>query len=188
MALRDINLIAPDVLERRFLLRHLLLWGGGLAAVLVLLAALYGYTNRMMRAAADHLPGGSGLQATMAAASVEISKEKQELSLVLREQEQLGALMGSRQPYSTVIARLAEFMNSQTWLKQLDLERDKNHIAHLKLQGMSLSQEHLGNFIQRLSGNPLFRSVILKYTQVSEARTAGASSVEFLIECDIAGE
>ncbi len=190
MALRDINLIADDIVERRYLLRHLLIWCGCLVLALTLIIAVQRYQFGSFSAAERNLPGDDKVRAALAAKINEVSREQQVLNLAVREQARLSAVVAGRRFYSPVIAKLAGIMNDRTWLKQLDLSTGRDGTAHLKLLGLSLSQEYLGNFIQRLSAGPLFRGVVLKYTQEAEVRTAGAgaSPVQFQIECDISGD
>ena len=59
---------------------------------------------------------------------------------------------------------------------------------HLGLLGFSHSHEALGIFIQRLSGEPMFRLVVLKSAQESKDQLSGSAPVQFQIECDIAKE
>lgn len=188
MALREINLIAPDILERRYLLRHLFLWCGAIGATVVLALAVYGYGTRILYAAKQDLPNGSNPKTVLTAMVSEISREQRELNLALRQRAQFGALVATQRSYSLAIAKLTEAMNRQTWLQQLVIDTGKDRIAHLKLLGSSITQEDLGDFVQRLSVDPLFRGVVLKYSQESEVRTTSGGPVQFQIECTIAGE
>jgi Tfp pilus assembly protein PilN len=187
MALRDINLIAADIIERRYLLRHVFIWCGGLVAVAVLMIGIYLYQTRIHYAANQDLTDGRKLSAALAAIVNESKKEERDLIIALGERGQFDALTAKLRPYSSVIARLAEIMNTQTWLQQLALETGRDQTVHVKLSGFSNSHDNLGDFIQRLSGEPLFRNVALKLAQESEARISGGSTVQFQIECDIAG-
>jgi Tfp pilus assembly protein PilN len=187
MALRDINLIAADIIERRYLLRHLFLWCGGMVAVAVLMIGIYQYQIRIHYAAKQDVTDGRNLSAALATMVDESKKVERELNIALGERSQFGALTAKLRPYSSVIAKLAEIMNTQTWLQQLALETGRDQTVHGKLSGFSNSHETLGDFIQRLSSEPLFRSVVLKFAQESEARISGGSPVQFQIECDVAG-
>ncbi len=187
MALREINLIAADIMERRYLLRHLFLWCGGLIAVATVMIGVHHYQTRIHHAAEQDLSAGSSLTAALAAAVNESKQEERELAIVLAERGQFDALTARIRSYSKVIAKLAEIMNTRTWLQQLALDTGRDQTVHVKLGGFSRTHETLGDFIQRLSGEPLFRNVVLKLAQESEARTSGGSPVQFQIECDIAG-
>ncbi len=187
MVLRDINLITDDILERRYLLRHLVIWGSSILAVLVLAAAVYGYGIRVHYAAQQDLADGNNFTATLAAMVSEVNREQGKLNTALREMSQIGALIGLQRPYSSILARLTEIMNAQTWLQLLVLDTNREGTVRLKLLGHSLSQEHLGEFIQQLSRDPRFRGVVLKYAQKSDGQVYGESAVQFQIECEISG-
>jgi Tfp pilus assembly protein PilN len=187
MALREINLIAADIIARRQLVRHLFLWCGGFLAVAVLMSGIYQYQTRIHYAAKQDLADGRNLSAALAMMVGESKKEQRELTIALGERSQFDALTAKLRPYSSVIATLAEIMNTQTWLQQLALDTGRDRTVHMKLSGFSSSHENLGDFIQRLSREPLFKGVILKLAQESEVRISGGSPVQFQIECDVAG-
>ncbi len=189
MALRDINLIPGEMLERRSLIRHLLLWSGSLVVVAALIMATQGYQNRMLSGETQNRRGAIKDRAAALARIVgDIRKEQKELNLVHREQVQLAALIGQRRSYSSVLAKLSDVMNDETWLQQLALNTSQDRTVHLGLMGFSHSHEALGVFIQRLSGEPMFRRVVLKSAQESKDQLPGAAPVQFQIECDLAKE
>jgi Tfp pilus assembly protein PilN len=186
MALRDVNLIATDILERRYLLRHLFLWCGGLIAVVALMMGLTMYQARIFSAVKQAPSNGINHRGILTAVTDEIKKGQQELNIALQERAQLVAMTAMTRSYSSVMAKLADTMNDKTWLQQLALDAGRDRVVRLKLAGSSVSQESLGDFIQRLSGDPMFRGVVLKSAQESETKASGGSVVQFLIECDIA--
>jgi Tfp pilus assembly protein PilN len=186
MALRDINLIAADIMDRRYLLRHLVLWSSGLVAVAILMVGIHHYQTRIHEAAKQDLAAGINLRAALARMVDESKKEERELTVALGERGQFGSLTDKFRPYSAVIATLAEIMNSETWLQQLALETDRERTVHVRLMGFSGSHEALGDFMQRISRETLFTSVVLKIAQESEARVEGGQ-VQFQIECTVAG-
>jgi Tfp pilus assembly protein PilN len=189
MALRDINLIPGEILERRSLIRHLLLWLGSLVVVAALIMAAHGYQNRMVSGETQNRQGvRKDLAAVLSRTVGDIRKEQQALNLALREQAQLVALIEQRRSYSSVLAKLADVMNDQTWLQQLAFNTAQDRTLHLGLAGFSHSHETLGTFIQRLSAEPMFRLVVLKSAQESADKRSGAAPVQFQIECDIAKE
>ena len=189
MAVRDINLIPGEILERRSLIRHLLLWLSILVVAAALIMAAHGYQNRMMYGEAQNPQGaGKDLAAALTRIVGDIQKEQKELNLARREQVQLVALIGERRSYSSVLAKLADTMNDQTWLQQLAFNTAKDRTLHLSLMGFSHSHEALGTFIQRLSGEPMFRLVVLKSAQESKDKLTGSAPVQFQIECNIAKE
>jgi hypothetical protein len=189
MALRDINLIPGEILERRSLIRHLLLWLSCLVVVAALIMAAHGYQNRMVYGKTQNRQGGDkDLKAALVRTVGDIGKEQKALNLALRERVQLGALIEHRLSFPSVLAKLAEIMNDQTWLQQLAFDTGRDGKFHLIMTGFSSSPATLGMFVQRLSGEPMFRLVVLKSAQESENRLSGSVPVQFQIECDIAGD
>jgi Tfp pilus assembly protein PilN len=189
MALRDINLIPGELLERRGLIRRLILWSAALVMVAVLILAAHAYQNRIVhRDARNRQAAATDMTATLVKIVGDIAKEQQALNLAIQEQAQLTALIDQRQPSASVLAKLADIMNDQTWLQQLDFETVPNRTVHLGLTGFSHTHEALGTFIQRLSGEKMFRMVVLKSAQESKDKTLGSTPVQFQIECDIARE
>ena len=189
MALRDINLIPTEILERRYLVRHLLLWLISLVVVAALIMAAHGYQNRMVYGETQNRQGAIKDQAAALTRTVgDIRKEQMALNLARREQVQLVALIEQRRSYSSVLAKLADVMNDQTWLQQLAFNTAQDRTLHLGLMGFSHSHEALGTFIQRLSGEPMFRLVVLKSAQEAADKLSGSAPVQFQIECDIAKE
>ncbi|MCX5823927.1 MAG: PilN domain-containing protein [Deltaproteobacteria bacterium] len=189
MALRDINLIPDEILERRSLIRHLLLWLSILVVVAALIMAARGYQNRMVYGETQNRQGAiKDLAAALTRTVGDIRKEQMALNLARREQVQLSALIEQRRSYSSVLAKLVDVMNDQTWLQQLAFNTTQDRTLHLSLMGFSHSHEALGTFIQRLSGEPMFRMVVLKSAQESADKLSGSAPVQFQIECDIAKE
>jgi Tfp pilus assembly protein PilN len=189
MALRDINLIPGEILERRSLIRHLLLWAGSLVVVAALIMVTHGYQNRMRSGETQNRQGAiKDLAAAFTRIVGDIRKEQNELNLARREQVQLAALIEQRRSYSSVLAKLSDVMNDETWLQQLAFHTAQDRTVHLGLTGFSRSHDTLGIFIQRLSGEPMFRLVVLKSAQESENQLSRSAAVQFQIDCDIAKE
>lgn len=189
MALRDVNLIPGELLERRSLIRHLLLWLSSLVVVAALIMAVHGYQNRTLYAETQNRQGAIKDRAAALTRLVgDIGKGQKELDLARREQTQLAALIEQRRSYSSVLAKLADVMNDATWLQQLSFTTAPDRTVHLGLLGFSHSHETLGMFIQRLSGEPMFRLVVLKSAQELKDQLSGSAPVQFQIECAIAKE
>lgn len=189
MVLRDINLVPAETLERRYLIRHVLLWLSSLVAVVVLLMGVYVYQSRVVyRETLNRQGVNEDLKADLARTTGDIMKAQNALNLTIRERVQLEALIEHRLSHSSVLAKLAEIMNDQTWLQQFAFDTGMDGKFHLRLMGFSSSHATLGTFIQRLSGEPMFRLVVLKSAQESEDKLSGSAPVQFQIECDIAGD
>ena len=156
--------------------------------MVALMMGIYAYQARIFYAAKQDPSNGKNHSAVLTTAVTdETKKGQQELNIALQERAHLVALTAAQRPCSSVMAKLAETINDQTWLQQLALDAGRDRLARLKLAGSSVSHESLGDFIQRLSGDPMFRGVVLKSAQESEARISGGSLVQFQIECDIVG-
>jgi hypothetical protein len=92
-----------------------------------------------------------------------------------------------------IIRRLSEIINDDTWLKELTtgLSNDKDSRADIKLSGFSSSNEELGDFLIKLSGDPMFKGVLLKFARETiwdRARKDGGDQtkvIEFEIECEL---
>ena len=189
MAVRDINLIPGEILERLSLIRHLLLWLCCLVLVAAFIMAAQVYQKRMVYWETQDRQGAiKDVEATLARLAGDIRKEQKELNFARREQLQLAALIEQRRSYPSVLAKLADIMNDQTWLQQLAFNTASDRTLHLGLTGLSYSHEALGTFIQRLSSEPMFRLVVLKSVQESKEQLSGSTLVQFQIECDIAKE
>ena len=67
-----------------------------------------------------------------------------------------------------MLLKLSEIMNAQTWLTKLSFDaetEDDEVLPFIRLYGYSLSNNDLGNFLTRLTGEPLFKNVILKFAK-----------------------
>jgi hypothetical protein len=97
-------------------------------------------------------------------------------------------------PYSLVLLKLGDMMNGYTWLTRLDIQTGKNTEGDvdLKLTGFSFHNEELGDFINRLSSDPVSKAVLLKYAKESKMELPGQSLdepvrlIQFQIDCRIA--
>jgi Tfp pilus assembly protein PilN len=186
MALRDINLIPGEVLERRSLIRHVLLWVSILVVAAVLVTVIQAYQRRVLSGETQNRQASIRDRAAVLGRMVaDIRKEQQGLNLAHREQVQLAALIGQRQSYSSILAKLSDVMNDQTWLQQLTVTTSPGAIQ-LGLIGFSHSHEALGAFIQKLSSEPMFSGVVLKSAQESKDQHSGAAPVQFQVECAVA--
>lgn len=189
MALREVNLIPGEILERRGLVRHLLLWVCALLLLVVLILAANAYQMRTVAGKTETRQGTIKARAAALERMVgDIQKGQKELNLAHREQVQLAALIEQRRSYSSVLARLADAINDQTWLQQLALGAAQDQALHLSMTGFTHSHEHLGTFMLRLSGDPMFMRVVLKSAQEAKEGPAKSNPVQFQIDCDIAKE
>jgi len=194
MALRDISLIPTAVIERRYIHRHLGFWCGCLIGWLGLAAGIYLYLSFSLSAEARTAAGLAEAQARVESAVKEITRIQAELDRIRLEQSLLDAAASSP-PYSLVIWRLAQAVNNNTWLVQLTVDRreDPKPGTAVQMVGYSYSNDQLGDFLDRLSTDRMFGSVVLKYsredtmTQVEATGGKKSRQVQFQINCEIPG-
>ena len=122
----------------------------------------------------------------------EIKRIQEEVEKLDQQQAVLDTIITGPMSWR-IIQRLSEIINEYTWLKELTTGSgvDKNTRANLKLSGFSSSNEELGNFLIKLSGDPMFTGVLLKFTRetsLNRARKDDGNQVkviEFEIECEL---
>ena len=192
MALRDVNLIPPDLLGRRHLVRHLLFWSGCLLGSLALIWGLYFCQVHVVSAKKTRMARLNDMHAQLGAKIEEIKRVQAELEL-FREQHSVIDMISSKLSYAQIALKLAEIMNDSTWLTQLAMHNgsEGKSEASLRVAGFSLSNEELGNFISELSNDPRVQAVVLKHAkecEVAEPNQKGAEPeklVDFQIECTV---
>lgn len=191
MALREINLVPDDILNRLHVRRHLFFWAGSLVVALTLVSGFFMYQMHValsLQRPHNRIPE---TDAHLAAKIKEMKRLQGELEGLRARQEALATVTDSLS-YSMILGRLARVINGQTWLTRLDMDMGKKREGgELKLMGFSTGNEDLGDFLNRISGEPLFKDVVLKYAR--EARLASHDSpggapldlIHFSIECKI---
>jgi Tfp pilus assembly protein PilN len=170
MALREINLLDPDWVRRRALIRHLCFWGVCLIAGLMLISAVH-FQGRAVLAKkkAGMLLGST--QTQLAVAGDEFKRLQAELDVLNQQHGAIKAII--RGPaYSRILVVLSDRMNASTWLTQLQVDSGKFEDPNVQvmLTGLSCSHEALGDFLNRLAADRFFLAVQLKYTREMEAQ------------------
>ena len=191
MALREINLIPPDVAASRLGRRHLCLWAGCLVlsiGFLFSLSLVHTYTLKVRRqsiAVLNDIPGQLN-------AKIELLKGLQnDLGKLDQQRSALTAIRSRSQPVSQVIYKLSRNMNDETWLSQLTMDTDEGpeREARLVLTGISISNEYLGEFLKQLSQEQAFKGVALKFASEFEKEESGPKTpgpkgrIRFQIAC-----
>ena len=192
MAIREIKLVDPGLLFNRHLRRHLAFWAGCLTVFLILIGGFYLFQARAV--ATDRSSRGSlaQLHSDLKLKIDEIQRMQAELQNLRRRQSILEAVI-KKQPVYQVLAKLAEIMNESTWITQLALEAAKEggRDTHLKLAGVAGSNNDLGNFISRLSSEPMFKAVELEFAREGETApssrniNASMNQIYFQISCNL---
>lgn len=193
MALRDINLVPERELEKRRLIRHLLFWSGCLIGALILIFCLYllqVYTIQIQKRSLTQM---GNIPVSLNSMMENIRRLQDNQEKLNRQKAVMDNIMKKNQSYSPVLFRLSQIMNESIWLSQLTIDgsKEKESEAHLLLTGFSLSNEKLGDFINRLSKDSMFRAVVLKYARENEKENTThpmnrpANLIQFQIECSL---
>ena len=192
MALRDVNLIPAAIQTRRVLNRHLAFWAGCLMFSFGVIFGFYLYEKHVVLAPKSLLVKLRDVQTHRSLRIQESGRIQKE---VVRLEQQRAVLEDIiRSPVCwRIVFKLAEIMNDATWLHTLatDTSRGQEKKVGLKLNGFSISNEELGNFIIQLSSEPMFKDVLLKYARETifdrmEKNAGGQIKViEFEIECEL---
>jgi Tfp pilus assembly protein PilN len=163
MALRETNLIPPEVLVRREFLRHLSFWAGCLVISLSLIWGFYFYQRHVLQGKRRTVAELKQKHQDLGTKINEIRRIQVELDRMRQEQAGLENITLAA-PYSQIFAKLADIMNEDTWLSQLTIDsgREEESSIRLRLAGFSLSADELGNFLQQLTNEPLFQGVVLQ--------------------------
>ena len=190
MALREINLIPVDVLQKKYLLRHLFFWTGCLMLCFFLIFGFYLYQVHVALAKERPETTLDDIHAKLGITLEEIKETQQEIQR-LSYQEAFINTLSRTPPYSIIFMKLSEIMNKRTWLTKLIIRSNSEEelAPVISLCGISLSNEDLGSFLNRISGEPMFSNVILKYAEDSQISTSRqnqrVNAIEFEINCEI---
>jgi len=196
MAIREINLIDPDLLYKRYLVRHLALWGGFLMLVLGSIFGFYYFQTRLAISKAGSVTNLEELQKHLGARIHEIKQVQDELNKLDKQHAAIGVIT-KNQPYAEILLRLTSIMNPYTWFNQLSLKTVAKKDAlnvDMMLSGFSFSNEALGKFITRLNHDRMFKAVQLKYaregevTRKMEKKEEAFKVVQFQIDCTVGEE
>ncbi|MEE8399089.1 MAG: PilN domain-containing protein [Desulfobacterales bacterium] len=192
MALREINLVPPEVVARRFVFRHLNLWAGCLAGALLLVAGFFVHQSRVVSAGSVSQDSFRATTAKLNAKIDEIGRLKKEVEGIARDQSAMDEISG-KQSYSRILLKLSAVLNAGTWLSQIavDAGSEEDSPLRMKLTGYAISNKVLGDFMNRLSADPTFGEVVLKFSregQTGDPNREGDATIEvvlFHVECSI---
>lgn len=192
MALREINLIPAEILYRKHLIRHVCFWAGCLAISLALIFSIYLFQRQTVLAKSRALTKLKETHKQLGSKIEEIKRVQNELDSLIQKQSTLYEKTRS-QPYSPVLLRLADIINENTWLTRLaiDSNKDTGGSASMQLTGFSRSNQDLGNFLNQLSSEPMFKDVVLKLARELKVekskKSTGVQSIliQFQIDCNI---
>ena len=192
MALREINLIPPDILSSRYQRRHISFWALWLILSLSLLGSFFYYQTHFVLNKERPMKNLENVLSLIGTKIDDIYRIQAELERLDQQQNVLKTIKRTR-PYSSVLFKLSNIMNDDTWLTSLVIDsnsdKNKNDNDNLELTGFAFSNDKLGNFLSRLSSDDLFKNVVLKYAkEAHKTRTyldseANTSLIRFQIAC-----
>ncbi len=192
MAIREINLVDPGTLVRHHMLQHLIFWGGGLIVALAMIGGFYLFQAQAVFGKKSNRVPLKQMHADLALKIEEINRLQAEVGNLHKQQNALGTVI-PKQPFYRILAKLAGIMNEYTWITQLALDTGPKQDSGslLKIAGLSRSNEDLGDFMDSLANEPMFKDVVLKLAK----EVAGAQSIQnsggamhqiqFRIDCSI---
>ncbi|MBW1800006.1 MAG: PilN domain-containing protein [Deltaproteobacteria bacterium] len=166
MAIREVNLVPADILERRHFLRHLFFWTGCLAVLMAMIWGFHFYQAKWVFAQGRHQIDLKAMERYLALKIDGIKRMKQEIERIEQKRTAIVRLSGGP-PYSWILMRLTGKMNGATWLKTLAFDREEGSGLNIgvTMRGYSFENEDLGNFLNQLNADSLFDGVLLKYAR-----------------------
>jgi Tfp pilus assembly protein PilN len=153
MALREINLIPTDILSKRYISRRIFLWSGCLILCLSLIFGFYQYQVQVVLPKKRPVTTLEDMQKQLGTTIEEIKETQQEIQR-LSLQESLLKDLTQIQPLSKILLKLSEIMNTRTWLTKLSVDagaEEEDFVSSIELNGFSLSNFDLGNFLTDVS-------------------------------------
>jgi arsenate reductase-like glutaredoxin family protein len=192
MALREINLIPADILHKKSLFRRLFLWAGCLTLCLSLIFGFYSYQVHVVLPKKRPVTTLEDMHKQLGT-TIEGIKETQQEIQRLSLQESFLKNLTRIQPFSRILMKLSEIMNTRTWLTKLTINSntEKDLVPVIELYGNTLTNDDLGGFLTQLSAESMFNKVILKYskeTQIAKSakdQKALIKVIQFQIDCEI---
>jgi len=192
MALRDINLIPSNILDRKEIRRHLIFWSVCLGVLLSPVFGFYMYgtgeASTQKRATANIADIDRNLNRHIS----RIKQIRQALDTLSQQEADFKTVLKPA-VFSEILYKLTGTMDGLTWLQTLKIHRQSSPTESIQLRvvGYAASNRALGNFLNRLSSDPGIDSVVLKYAKEpavqksTETDTNHQSRIEFEIECTI---
>ena len=192
MTIREINLVDPGILVRRHMLQHLMFWGGGLIVALAMIGGFYLFQSQAVFAEKNKRGSLQQMHTDLELKIEEINRLKAVVENLRNQQNALGAVI-PKQLFYRILAKLADIMNEYTRITKLALDIGPGHESGslLKLDGLSRSNEDLGDFMDRLANEPIFNGVVLQLAkegagaQSIQNTGAAVQQIQFKIECRI---
>jgi len=163
---------------------------------LFLVCGFYVYQEKVVLAKERPMGTLEGIRMNLGTRIGEIKGVQDELERLDLQQSVLKTITRN-QSFSGVLYTLSDIMNEETSLKQLIVDQvggkdgDEEDVTSLRLVGLSSTNEALGDFVNQLSVEPMFKEVILKYARETVSASSRGDTgksirvVEFQIECNL---
>jgi Tfp pilus assembly protein PilN len=155
MAVRNVNLVPDELLQRRYAVRHGVGWAIAYALVIALLAGAY-LLSVQRGVPRRHRLSEREVNARLATAVAQIETRKAELARLAFVRD-VTCPLG---PAETV-GQLAELLAEDGWLTRLELELNVLNGNVLTLEGLAYSNARLGGIVNRLNESDTFQDIVL---------------------------
>ena len=188
MALRQINLVPWDKLEKATQTRHLKFWFKALLLVLALLATAYGIQYRHLALLQSQLPMDNGINLQARQKLDEFMGLRKQVEAIYNKQQAMAGIVRS-QVFYDMIASVADCLNPDTWIVHFSTRRDQNDPKQLSLECRGVAADHhaLGQFLERLSTAPGIHDLLLKDASAETAEKGSeiknSGKVRFTLSC-----
>lgn len=193
MALREINLVPAERLHKKHLFRRLFFWAGCLAFCLSLILVFYLYQVQVVLPKRRPVTTIEDIHKQLGTTLNDIKETQQEIQR-LSLQESFLKNLTRIQPFSRILLKVSETMNTRTWLTKLAVDAENEEaeaLSVLKFYGYSLSNDDLGNFLTQLSAEPIFYNVGLKFAKETQIPRSNQDPnvfikvIKFRIDCNL---
>lgn len=159
---------------------------------LVMIAGTFVYQTRVIKAQRPVLQSLDEIQILLGERISSLKRIRAEVQR-LNQQRTALAKITKNQSYCQVLWKLSEIFNDETWLTQLSIDRSREMDTGIQmgLTGLSISNTTLGNFMSRISIDPMFNDVRLVYAKEGRRQIKTTSSdkplklIQFQIESTV---
>jgi len=181
--------VPARIVYRRRVVHRACFWSVCLLTALAMIAGAFVYQTRVIKTQRPVLQSLDEIQMLLGERTSLLKRIRAELQS-LNQQRMALAKITKNQSYCQVLWRLSEIFNDETWLTQLSIDRSREMGTGIQmgLTGLSISNATLGNFMSRISIDPMFNDVRLVYAKEGSRRIKSTSSdkplklIQFQIE------
>jgi len=194
MAIKEINMIPPEILAAGLTIRHLRLWFKVLILVLLIFTAVYLVQYQWLLKLENHQFAKSSSDKEIPLKIAELSQAQEEMDAKLKDlliKNKMLVAMAEGQVFYEILALLSNAFDESTWIDQLSIHRiEQTNISIITLNGFSLSHNTLGIFLKRLSSVPQINDVVLinakKNEDTLDKGFVFSGTIGFKLSCSVA--